>query len=100
MNFGEVRRAKLAKSTHLASMLVSLGSFFRSFKSVQMLKTEWGKESNRNPSHLFIPSKTATLVPQFAVEGLPLNATAELIMMKIYKCCTLVNKAMLEIYRV
>ena len=46
------------------------------FKSVikpnnnKMLKREWGAESNWKLSHLFIPSKTATLVPEFAVEDL------------------------------
>ena len=29
--------------------------------------------------HPFIPSKTATLVPEFAVEGLPLARTAALV---------------------
>ena len=37
-----------------------------------MLKREWGEESNGKLLHLFIPSKTATLVPEFAVEDLPL----------------------------
>ena len=36
-----------------------------------MLKREWGRESNRNLSHLFITSKTASLVPEFVVEDLP-----------------------------
>ena len=36
---------------------------------------EWGAESNGNVPHLFIPSKTATLVPEFAVEDLPLGRT-------------------------
>ena len=40
---------------------------------VQMLKREWGAESNGKLPHLFIPSKTATLVPEFAVEDLPLG---------------------------
>ena len=35
-----------------------------------MLKREWGAESNGKLPHLFIPSKTATLVPGFAVEDL------------------------------
>ena len=41
-----------------------------------MLKREWDVESNGKLSHLFIPSNTATLVPEFAVEDLPLNSTA------------------------
>ena len=32
-----------------------------------MLKREWGAESNGKLPHLFIPSKTATLFPEFAV---------------------------------
>ena len=40
VNFGEVWRAQLAKSTHLTSMLVPLGSF-----QVQMLKRAWDAES-------------------------------------------------------
>ena len=44
-----------------------------------MLKREWGAESNRKLLHLFIPSKTANLVPEFAVEDLPLGRTAALV---------------------
>ena len=40
-----------------------------------MLKREWGAENNGNLPHLFIPSKTATLVPELAVKGLPLGRT-------------------------
>ena len=36
-----------------------------------MLKGEWGVKSNGKLPHLFIPSKTATFVPEFAVEDLP-----------------------------
>ena len=36
-----------------------------------MLKREWGAESNGKLLHLFIPSKTATLVPEVMVEDLP-----------------------------
>ena len=32
-----------------------------------MLKREWDAESNGKLQHQFIPSKTATLVPEFAV---------------------------------
>ena len=34
---------------------------------------EWGVDSNGKLPHLFIPSKTATLVPEFAVKDLPLG---------------------------
>ena len=42
-----------------------------------MLKREWDAESNGK--HLFIPSKTATLVPEFAMEDLPLGRIAALV---------------------
>ena len=44
-----------------------------------MLNIGWGAESNRKLQHLFIPSKTATLVPEFAVEDLPSSRTATLV---------------------
>ena len=44
-----------------------------------MLKREWGAESNGKLPHLFVPSKTATRVPEFAMEGLPLGRVASLV---------------------
>ena len=44
-----------------------------------MLKRDWGAESNGKPPRLFIPSKTATLVPEFAVGDVPLGRTAALV---------------------
>ena len=41
-----------------------------------MLRREWGAESNGKLPHLFIPNKTSTLVPEFAMEDLPLGRTA------------------------
>ena len=41
-----------------------------------MLKGEWGAERNGKLPYLVIPSKTATLVAEFAVEDLPLGETA------------------------
>ena len=41
-----------------------------------MLKREWGIESN---GKLSIPRKTAVLVPEFAVEDLPLGRTEVLV---------------------
>ena len=41
-----------------------------------MLKSEWGPESNGKLAHLFMPSKTATLVPEIALEDLSLGRTA------------------------
>ena len=38
-----------------------------------------GAEINGKLPHLFIPSKTATRVPEFAVEDLPLGRTAVLV---------------------
>ena len=48
-------------------------------RSSQKLKKEWGAEKNGKLPHLFIPNKTATLVPEFAVEDLPLGRTAVLV---------------------
>ena len=68
MDFGEVRRAQLAKSTLLTSMMVPL-----------VLKREWSAESNGKLPHLSIPSKIAAWVPRFAVEEMPLSRTADFV---------------------
>ena len=47
--------------------------------SVLMLKREWGAESNGKLPHLFFPSKTASQVPEFAVEDLPLARIVALV---------------------
>ena len=44
-----------------------------------MLKKDWGAESNGKLPHLFIPSKTAALVPEFAMEDLPVGRIAALV---------------------
>ena len=44
-----------------------------------MLQRKWGAESNGKLPHLFIPSKTATWVPEFTVEDLPLGRNAALV---------------------
>ena len=44
-----------------------------------MQKREWGAESNGKLPHLFIPSKTATIAPELAVEDLPLGRAAALV---------------------
>ena len=44
-----------------------------------MLKREWGAERNGKLPYIFIPGKTATLVPEIAVEDLPLDRTATLV---------------------
>ena len=59
VNFGEVRRAQLAKSTLLTSRLMPL-DLLRSFKVCSVLRREWGAEINEKLPHLYIPSKTAT----------------------------------------
>ena len=44
-----------------------------------MLKREWGAESNGKLPYLFIPSKTATYVPELAMDELPLGRIAALV---------------------
>ena len=44
-----------------------------------MLKREWVVESNGKLPYLFILSKTATYVPEFATEDLPLGIIAALV---------------------
>ena len=44
-----------------------------------MLKREWDVESIGKLPHLFIPSKTAILVPEFAVGDLSLLRTVALL---------------------
>ena len=55
------------------------GIFPALLRFVQMLKREWGAESNGKLTHLFIPSKTATYIPEFAMEDLPLGRIAALV---------------------
>ena len=54
------------------------GIFSNLLRSVQMLKREWSAESNGKLPQLFITSKTANLVTEFAMEDLPLSRTAAL----------------------
>ena len=92
VNFGDVRRAQLAKSTLLPSggpsypnplsspprpvnQIHSLhlhadppGIFSVLLRSVHMQKREWVVESNWKLPHLSIPSKIAVWVPEFAVK--------------------------------
>ena len=55
------------------------GIFLELLKCFQILKREWGAESNVKLLQLFNPSKTTTLVPEFAVEDLPLGCIAALV---------------------
>ena len=65
---------------HYPHLLVgATGIFSDLLRFVQMLKRKWDAESNGKLTHLFIPSKTATLIPEFAVKGLPLGRTAALV---------------------
>ena len=77
-NFGEVRKAQLAKSTLLISTMVPLGSF-QIFKVCSDTKEKWGAESNGKLPNLLISCKTAALVTEFPVEDLPLGRTAALV---------------------
>ena len=47
------------------------GIFSDLSRSVQMLKREWGEESNGSNRTYSIPGETAALVPEFAMEDLP-----------------------------
>ena len=72
MNFDEVRRAQLSQ-IHSPHLYVGVpGIFSDLLKSFQMLKREWSAERKGKLEYLFVPGKTATLVPEFAVEDLPL----------------------------
>ena len=51
------------------------GIFSDLLRSAQMLKREWGVESNGKLLDLFIPGKTAALVPALAMKDLPLGRT-------------------------
>ena len=78
VNFGEIRRAQLGKSTsHLH--VGAPGIFSDLLRSVQMLKREWGAEGDGKLPHLFVPSKIADLVPEFAVEDSAFGRTAALV---------------------
>ena len=71
VNFSEVRRTQLAKSTLLTSTLVPLGSF----KVCSDAKESGVRKTTGSNRTYTIPGKTAALVPEFAVED---QSTAEL----------------------
>ena len=70
VNFGEVRRPDVAKSTLLISTLVPLSDAKERERRVK---------SNGKLAHLSIRSKTTAWVPDFVVEDLPLSRTAALV---------------------
>ena len=50
-------------------------------------KRDWGAGGNGKLPHLSIPSKTATLVPEFAVEDLTSSRTAPLVLNLQWRTC-------------
>ena len=78
VNFGEVRRAQLDKSNPLTFSWCPW-DLFRYFKICSDAKERLGAESNGKLPYIFIPSKTATEVPEFAMEDLPLGRIAALV---------------------
>ena len=44
-----------------------------------MLNREWGAGNNGKLPHQYIPSKTATWVPEFAMENLPFDRIADVV---------------------
>ena len=63
-----------------------------------MLRIEWGAESNGKLPHLFIPSKTATQLPEFAMEDLPLGRISALVPESAVKDLPLGRTLMIYIY--
>ena len=81
-SWGEFRRNQEGSFSQIHSHHLHVcapGIFSDLLRSVQMLKRELGAKSNGKLLYLFNPSKTVTLVPEFAVEDLPLDRTAALV---------------------
>ena len=79
---GEFRRGPESPVSQIHSHHLYVGApgiFSDLLRSVQMLKREWGAESDGKLPNQFIPTKTVTLIPEFAVEDLPLDRTAALV---------------------
>ena len=73
---------------HTPHLLVGAPWIFSDIlRSVQMLKREWGAESNGKLQYLFIPGKTAALVTEFAVEELPSAELQPLFLSLQWKTC-------------
>ena len=68
-----------------------------------MLKRELGAESKGKLPHLFIPSKTAAWIPEFAMKDLPLSRIAALVPVSAVKdlplCRTLMMMMMMMMIR-
>ena len=76
---GEFRWSKESPVSQIHSPHLQNGApriFSDLLRSVQMLKREWDAKNNGMLPYLIIPSKTATLVPEFAVKEFPLGRTA------------------------
>ena len=76
--YGEFRKSLEVPVSQISLSPSRLGPWYL-LRSVQMLKREWGAESNGKLPHLFIPIKAATFVPEFAVEDLPLGSIIALV---------------------
>ena len=73
------------------------GIFSDLLKSIQMLKREWGGEGNGKLPHLFNLSKTATLVPEFAVNDLPWAELQPWFLRLQWKTCPWTEHLLLEV---
>ena len=78
VNFGEVRRAQLAKYTLLPPRWRPW-DLFRSFKVYSDAKERVGCGKKREATASIYPRESATVVPEFAVEDLPLDRTSNLV---------------------
>ena len=79
---GEFRRSTKGPASQIHSPHLHAGApgiFSNLLRYVQMLKIERGVESSEKLPDLFIPSKTAPFVPEFAEEALPLGRTPALV---------------------
>ena len=73
---GEFRPEGPVSQIHSPNLRVGApGIFSDLLRSVQMLKREWGAESNGKLQQLIISGKTAALVPALAAKNLPLGRT-------------------------
>ena len=71
VNFCEVPEDPVNQIHSPHSHFGAAGIFSYLLRSVQILKREWGAESNESNRTYSIPGKSAALVPEFAVKDLP-----------------------------